>query len=118
MADAKFNELVKLMLNFKKEETIANLNEEVKTEVKEEVNEEQVKQPILEKKTNVLPRKDRRAQERISKRLEKINKMRTDKQKMEKDEKLKKLDEVKEELRKSNFSDEDRKRLEKIIYNK
>ena len=52
--------------------------------------------------------------------IKKVKKMRKikDKKEIVKKDALKRLQEAKEEHKKSNFSEEDRKRIEKILYNK
>jgi len=113
MSEAQFNELVKKMLHFQ----TRNIETETKEiDINEKVNDLHIENKTEENevKTNILPRKERRMQDRVAKRLQKIKNKRENLRK----EKNQKLQEAKEEHKKSDFSVEDKKRIEKILYNK
>ena len=122
MSQEQFNDLVKRMLDFGHN----TLPTEKQTEIKDNSIPLQqgkmndiVLPPVQQESptTTPLPRKDRRVQERVAKRLEKLKKLNARKEEISSDVKAK-LEKAKEETRKSAFSDDDRTRIERVLFNK
>jgi len=116
MSEQKFNELLKRMLDFGHNETKVEEEKDNSTPlIQGEVNH--VSLPSLQTPTTQsLPRKERREKERIAARLQKQLKINGRKEEKEKEMKLK-LEKIKEETRKSVFSDKDRERIERVLFN-
>lgn len=121
MSQEQFNELVKRMLDFghntQPRSPSAEETEKVKSVTLEQGKVNDITLPPLKEETSKLPRKERRNQERVAKRLEKNKKKNAEKEDASKNVRLR-LDKAKEETRKSAFSDEDRNRIERVLFNK
>ena len=71
-SEAKFNELVKKMLNFNRSEEQPEVVEKTQEDNTEPEQKQEQENSASFRKTDVLPRKDRRLQDRVAKRLQKI----------------------------------------------
>ena len=117
MSQEEFDSLVKRMLDFGNPSVDPTPEESVGIPLQQgKINDITLSQTKPSVQTT-LPRKERRAQERVAKRLEKLKKQNTRKEDIANDTKLK-LEQVKDETRKSVFTDQDRTRIERVLYNK
>jgi len=122
MSQEQFNDLVKRMLDFGHNTQPTEKQTEIKDNtipLQQGKNNDIVLPPIQQESptTTPLARKDRRVQERVAKRLEKLKKLNARKEEISSDVKAK-LEKAKEETRKSAFSDDDRTRIERVLFNK
>uniref|UniRef100_A0A6C0KUS4 Uncharacterized protein n=1 Tax=viral metagenome TaxID=1070528 RepID=A0A6C0KUS4_9ZZZZ len=121
MSQEQFNDLVKRMLDFGHETQSPPISTE--QEKKDTISIQQGKvndiplPPLEQPKQQQMSRKERRNQERVTKRLQKVKKMNLKKEENSSDTKAR-LEKAKEERRKSGFTDDDRTRIERILFNK
>lgn len=116
--ERQFNDLVKRMLDFgHKNEVPPSTSEKDTSIVLQNGKVNDITLPPLATKETPLPRKERRAQDRVAKRLEKLKKANIKKEDLTAEVKSR-LQKAKEEVRKSQFSDDDKERIERILFNK